>query len=387
MRLAIVTPRYGDEILGGAESLARGLAERLATQGHDVHVWTSCARDYYTWESVYAAGTESVNGVTVHRFPITGWQPKKFAKYSQKLDTVGYLAWAKQLNWLQSGAHSSLLYEQLDSQVDDFAAIVTLPYQSTLVQAAAWIAPEKTVLIPCLHDEAYAYMETARLLLQTVCGVLFLTPEEQQLANNQLSVKVKQEAVLGAAVSLRNQSFSAPSPPTDPYLLTIGRLEKGKNLALLYDYIARLADEGHSIHLVLAGLGDFKPPAHPAFTWHKAVSETEKARLLAGAVALVHPSLNESFSLVLLESWLAGRPVLVHGNCAVTSGHVTRSQGGLTFVTYGDFVTAVHHLLNYPEKATAMGANGRAYVQQNYTWPVIIERLEGILARWLPTAK
>ena len=70
MRLALVTPRYGTEVIGGAESAARMLAERLvAGPGWPVEVFTSCALDHLTWENSEPAGTSILNGVTVHRFP------------------------------------------------------------------------------------------------------------------------------------------------------------------------------------------------------------------------------------------------------------------------------------------------------------------------------
>ena len=70
MKLAFVTPRYGPEVIGGAETAARMLAERLCLRpGWEVEVLTSCALDHLTWENTEPAGTTVVNGVTVRRFP------------------------------------------------------------------------------------------------------------------------------------------------------------------------------------------------------------------------------------------------------------------------------------------------------------------------------
>ena len=389
MRLAIVTPRYGPEILGGAETLARNLAEQLADRRHEVHVWTSCATDYYSWENVVEAGSTAHNGVTVRRFPVTSYQKTSFQDLSQRLLNQWHLSPAQQQAWLAAGAHSHPLYEALSKEAHRYDAVLVLPYQAALAQAAAWIAPERTILLPCLHHEPYAYLELSRLLLEEVHGVLFLTPEEQSLTINQLRVNLKRHDVLGAAVS------DSPAPTGErvraapPYLLTVGRLEAGKNLALLYDYVQRLsddgprlADNGQLLKLVLAGDGPYRPPAKPPFDVRGFVSEAEKRSLFAGATALVHPSLNESFSLVLMEAWLARCPVLVHQACPVTVGHVTRSRGGLAFATYGDFSFAVHQLISQPDMARVMGENGRSYVLQNYTWPIIIDHLESTLASW-----
>ena len=383
MQLAIVTPRYGPDVLGGAETFARSLAEQLATRDHEVHVWTSCAKEYYRWENVYPEGATILNQVTVHRYPITSYNQPRFNELSRLLEQQWGLGWPQQKAWLDASAHSQPLYDGLVQEASSYDAVLVLPYQAALAQAAAWIAPERTILIPCLHDEPYAYLELSRLLLQEVAGVLFLTPEEQDLTHNQLNVQPQREALLGAAVSQPTAAATPTKPADPPYLLTLGRLEAGKNMALLYDYVQRLSDTGSPVKLLLAGDGPFAPPAQPPFELRGFVPEAEKQALLAGATALVQPSRNESFSLVLLESWLANCPVLVHKQCPVTSGHVQRSQGGLTFATYHEFAAMVNLLVSEPDLATQLGENGRTYTLQNYTWPHIVNRLENILKSWL----
>ena len=67
-KVAFVTPRYGPEIMGGAETAVRQLAEHLcALTDWDAEVHTTCALDAITWDDVLEPGTTEVNGVTVHR--------------------------------------------------------------------------------------------------------------------------------------------------------------------------------------------------------------------------------------------------------------------------------------------------------------------------------
>jgi glycosyltransferase involved in cell wall biosynthesis len=165
-------------------------------------------------------------------------------------------------------------------------------------------------------------------------------------------------------------------------MLYIGRLEAGKNLRLLYGYVQRHAAEGGSLRLVVAGKGSLTPPAGFPFDFRGAVSEAEKAALIHGALLLCQPSLNESFSLTMMESWLAGRPVLVHEQCDVTREHVRRSKGGLWFFSYDDFAGAIEWIRSRPEVAARMGGNGRRYVEANYTWPAVVDRFVRIRDRW-----
>ena len=67
-KVAIVVQRYGNDLVGGSETLAREYAERLVVRGFDVTVYTSTALDYVTWRSEYPAGESVVRGVRIRRF-------------------------------------------------------------------------------------------------------------------------------------------------------------------------------------------------------------------------------------------------------------------------------------------------------------------------------
>ena len=69
MKIAIAAQRYGADINGGAELHARYVAEHLARHA-EVEVLTTCAQDYVTWANVLPPGVETINGVTVRRFPV-----------------------------------------------------------------------------------------------------------------------------------------------------------------------------------------------------------------------------------------------------------------------------------------------------------------------------
>ena len=93
---------------------------------------------------------------------------------------------------------------------------------------------------------------------------------------------------------------------------------------------------------------------------------------MRGAAELFcNPSEMESFSLVIMESWLAGRPVLVNGKCAVTKDFARTAGGGLWFEGYGEFEGGVKYLTERKDEAARMGQNGRKYVLEHFDWNVI----------------
>ncbi len=220
-----------------------------------------------------------------------------------------------------------------------------------------------------------------RLLMESMWGVMFNSPEEGELATERLGMEIERKYTLGEGV-IESPASVLKNPPKPGYSALYRPFGGGRNVPLLYEYVRRFADEGGDVHLKVIGRGPEEPPKHPAFEYVGAVSDGEKMAYLQGALALCQPSLNESFSLVMMESWLAQRPVLVHEDCAVTKGHTARSRGGLWFRSYDDFVGTVAWLRANPALADQMGRDGRAYVRENYTWAGVVEHFAQRVKLW-----
>ena len=97
--------------------------------------------------------------------------------------------------------------------------------------------------------------------------------------------------------------------------------------------------------------------------------------LLAGAVAFVHPSVNESLGIVLLEAWLARTPCLVHARGVVLRDQCRRSGGGLWFKSYAQFEEEVLLLLDDGITRNALAESGRAFVLREYAWSAVEKRM------------
>ncbi len=381
MRIAFILARFGRQVLGGAETLARGLAVEALRQGWQVQVWTTCATNYSTWSNDLPPGEDLSEEVPVLRFPVNSWNPAPFQALNRKLQIRSTLNVREQYDWLECGPQSMSLYRHVAAHSGQWDAVIVMPYLHSLTYQAAWLAGDRVIMWPCLHDEIYAYMEPFRVLLESVWSVVFISPEEAALALDQLEMRIRRFVTIGSGVDLASVS-TAPVASGSPYLLYVGRLSEGKNVPLLYDYVARYADEEGDLRLIVAGDGPRQPPHHPAFDFRGFVNEKEKAHLYASALALCQPSLKESFSLVLMESWLAGCPVLVNAACDVTKGHVRRSKGGLWFSNYLEFKGAVDWLQQSPMAAKQLGHNGGNYVRRNYKWPHVFQKFAATLKGW-----
>jgi len=83
--------------------------------------------------------------------------------------------------------------------------------------------------------------------------------------------------------------------------------------------------------------------------------------------------------MVLCEAWSQRTPVVVQNACEVLRGQTVRSRGGLRFANYVEFEQCLLWLTEDPSLAAELGGSGRRYVEDNYTWSVVMENYERAL--------
>jgi glycosyltransferase involved in cell wall biosynthesis len=130
---------------------------------------------------------------------------------------------------------------------------------------------------------------------------------------------------------------------------------------------------------VLAGPSTLPIPNHPRIRALGYVADDVRHALLSHARALIVPSPYESLSIVLLEGWNHGTPAVVNAYCKVLQGQVRRADGGLYYRSSREFQEALSWLLGNESGRRALGEQGLAYVEREYRWPTVIERVESLL--------
>ncbi|MDE5737909.1 MAG: glycosyltransferase, partial [Oscillospiraceae bacterium] len=163
----------------------------------------------------------------------------------------------------------------------------------------------------------------------------------------------------------------------EKFILYAGRKDLGKNVHVLLKYFEQFKKRNPSdLKLVLIGGGEIEIPVgvKQDIIDLGFVEIQDKYNAYGAAELLCQPSKNESFSLVIMESWLCKRPVLVHEKCKVTKNFARESSGGLYFNNYFEFEGCVNYLLKNQETANQMGFNGRDYVRKHFDWNVIVEK-------------
>jgi glycosyltransferase involved in cell wall biosynthesis len=133
--------------------------------------------------------------------------------------------------------------------------------------------------------------------------------------------------------------------------------------------------------LVLIGSPIIPVPTHPRIHHLGFLDDRDKFDALAASDLLIMPSYFESLSMVALEAWALGRPVLANGRCDVLRGQCVRSNAGLYYDTYDEFVEALYSLESNGPLNARLGRNGRDFFKQHYAWPVIERKYLDMLER------
>ena len=382
--IAFVAPWYGEKIGGGAEAELRGLVHHLQDAGVNLEVLTTCVESFRSdWNrNFHRPGLTTEYGIPVRRFRVRKRNTKAFDAVNRKLMNGQSVTAAEEEIYCREMINSPDLYRYIREQGDAYSLFVFIPYMFGTTFYGCQIWPDKSVLIPCLHDESYARMRCFQKPFSSVKGMFFNAYPEKELAQRLFGVSGGNFEVMGIGVdgnnpasAEREKCFREKYGIRDPFILYAGRKEAGKRVdELIRFFLAYKQRNPGSLKLVLIGGGEIAIPDPSCILDLGFVTQQEKADALRMASFFCNPSEMESFSFVIMESWLAGKPVLVNGKCAVTKDFVLRSSGGLYYDNYPEFECCVNYLLHRTEIAGQMGRHGKRYVEEHFTWDRVIAK-------------
>ena len=425
MRIAFIVQRYGAEILGGSEYHCRLIAERLAPR-HQVEVLTTCAADYITWKNEYAEGSDRVRGVTVRRFANARTRDiQAFNRYSEWIFSNPHNR-DDEIEWLrQQGPWCPSLLEYLERNHHQYDVLIFFTYLYAPTVLGAKVAPHKTILVPTAHDEPAIHLEIYKELFSLPAGLAYNTDVERRFLTTHFSIRAVEEETVGCGVDLpqsqphgrERNAVERPADTTDdgsseddgrpdesspsfrphladrgtafrrrhrlhgPFVLYGGRIDPGKGCEELIEYFSTYVQEGGEASLTLMGVKLMPLPEEPFIRFAGRLSDQERLQALEAATVVVVPSPYESLSLLALESFAVGTPVLANARSEVLVDHCHRSNAGLFYADRDEFTECLRLLVADHRLRAAMGRNGRQYVKQNYRWDVILGKYERMFSR------
>ena len=377
-RVALVVQRYGPEVNGGAEQLARRVA-RLLADDVDLTVLTTTALDYRTWANHFPAGEQDVEGVRVVRFPVAR------ERDGAAFDALSARAYAAPADaplarrWMDAqGPDAPGLVGHLRDEGSRYDAVAFVTYLYRTTADAIGLVANRALLVPTLHDEPPARLAIFRGVFDAARALVFSTEEERELARERFGVGDDRARVAGWGLD--------PAPPSDPrrvaalgvarpYALCVGRIDLSKGVGDLVEHHARYRRAvPDGLDLVLAGGGGAPLPAQPWLHRLGYVEDTVKHDGLAGAAVVVLPSPYESLSLVQLEAWSHGRPTLANAASPVLVGQSRRSGGGLWYRDGDEYAAMLDLLARARPLADAIGRQGRRWTAETCRW----DRVRGV---------
>jgi glycosyltransferase involved in cell wall biosynthesis len=423
LKIAFIVQRYGAEILGGSEYHCRLIAERLAPK-HQVEVLTTCAADYITWKNEYPEGADRIRGVTVRRFANARTRDiNAFNRYSEWIFTNQHSR-DDEMEWVrQQGPWCPALLEYLDRNQNQYDVLIFFTYLYAPTLLGTRIAPHKSILVPTAHDEPAIHLEIFKELFSLPAGLAYNTEVERRFLTTHFSIRAVEEETVGCGVDLPTAHHSLRDAPATagesggtepdesdanpeedspsfrphlaqrgttfrrrhrlhgPIVLYGGRIDPGKGCEELVEYFSHYVQEGGDATLALMGVKLMPLPDEPFIRFAGRLSDQERLQALEAATVVVVPSPYESLSLLALESFAVGTPILANARSEVLVDHCHRSNAGLYYADRDEFHECLSLLIADAHLRESMGRNGRAYVRQNYRWDVIIGKYEKMFAR------
>lgn len=407
-KICFVVGLYGDEVNGGAEKHCKMLAEKASKQ-YDVEVLTSTTNDYKTFTPFYPEGVTQLNGVAIRRFRSRPFDQSAFnqaykrSRWGRKIRRLFYrvgllkhiasifpkwdIALAKELKTLQlNGLYSPDLINFLSTNERSYQAIFLLSYPCPNFYFINKLIPHRCILIPTAHDEGDFFRSYLSHIFTTVHHIAFNTEMEKALCYRIFGNKMAPSSILAVGTELSEasnythiqQKFKLP----ERYILYFGRIAKEKLGNLIDWFLEYKAMSSDTVKLVLTGGIFMERYDHPDIIYTGFVSESEKTALIEYAQLVINPSDRESLSLLLLETMQLGKPSLVNGKSDVLKQHCIDSDFAADYyITKSDFIEKLRNMLvlGRPENAEKQRQKAISYIEENYSWDRVLERLKIVI--------
>ena len=390
--------------VGGAEELVKNYSEQLvARHQDDVTVFTAAVtKPTYFWGNEgepLPAGLETINGVTVRRFPIF----RRLQKVRMALARGFYrfkLPYHEWVRTMQLGPIIPPMPQAIAQSGADVVMAATFPFLHMYYALSGGRRGQiPVVLTGALHTEDKANYDRQmiyRAAAQADAYVALTAYEKAYLVDK--GVAADKIHVIGGGVNAAR--FAAEDGAlvrrkyglgNDPAIVVMSRQSALKRLDTVIQAMPRVWSQYPQARLLLAGarmdysaqldrlIAQLPPKQQAHITQVHNFPEEEKPHLLAAADIFVHPSGNESFGIVFVEAWAAGKPV-IGANVGAVASLITAGQDGLLF-TYGradSLAEKILVLLGDADLRQRMGQAGHKKALEKYTWARVSDQLRAV---------
>lgn len=423
MRALHVWPQFGPGLTNGSDYYAYQLSRNLVAQGVAVDVLATrtagfrpLARFALRWVNNTQPAQEQVDGLRIHRFPVTyvppqsvayllsSWVDRRWRQEEQlagppPADVTQLEAYYQRRALTRPTVYDGLflaglgpwswpLWRRLERDLARYDVVMVGFMPFALVWQVITLARryrKPVVLLPLFHpDDLFhhhrvfyeCFRQADAILAQTTYSV----EQFKRLAptSNPVLIGAGVNADAYTASTVCGDRFRAKyGLENKRVLLTVGRKEPGKRYDLAVAAVEALADE--NIKLVLIGEDvDGHPLNSPHAVYLGKVPQPDLIDAFDACELLLFPSEHESFGIVVLEAWMRRKPVVCNAHCRPVTALVTHGQDGFACNGLDDFVLRLRQLLNDSDLARTLGERGYHKAIENYTWDRIGQKVASL---------
>ncbi|MEN8153029.1 MAG: glycosyltransferase family 4 protein [Acidobacteriota bacterium] len=380
IKIGVVVQRYGIDVLGGAETLARSIAERLNSSGFDLTVFTTTAKDYITWKPHYKEGGSILKGVEIRRFDVEQTRDiESFNRYSESFFQKDQKEKSEEVQWIdKQGPLAPGLLKDMEKEQDNYDLFIFFTYLYYTTVKGMELIKKPVIMFPTAHDELPIHLDIMNKVFKRPDSFFFLTDAEMNFIKNKFNPPGRMNLLRTGVDIMENTDetlFRKKFRIVAPFIMYAGRIEKGKGLEVVFEAFREIRKKS-VVDLVLMGKKLMDIPDEDGIKYVGFVSEEEKLSAFKAALFSIQPSPLESLSITTLESFSQKTPVLVNKKCNVLMEHVKLSDGGYSYENKEQFIDNFYKLSRETGKSKIKGQKGFQYVKKYFSWEIVIGKIK-----------
>lgn len=275
------------------------------------------------------------------------------------------------------GPHSSIMENYISSNMDKYDLLVTHNIVFKPAIFALEVAKQKNVpslLIPHAHldDDYYHFPD----LLNAAGNATKVLAVPKAASVFYADKGCRSEYLPGGAdtdeefLESDREEFSRVYGRDEAFVLVLGRKSGAKGYQAVIQAVESINQSGKKFRLVMIGPDDDGVSINSAYVSYLERQPRSVVRgALMSCLALVNMSSSESFGIVLLEAWLAKKPVVVNKYCVAFHDMALHQKNAL-MVDESELSNALARIYAEPDLRKKLGENGYS-TAQNFSWTVV----------------
>lgn len=412
MKILHVVQAYTPAI-GGTERVIQNVSERLvARHGDDVRVFTTnaynCELFWRRDQPQLPPGIEEINGVTVRRFPVFN----RFNEVRRVLAGGAYKLGLPFNDWLRALYNGPLIPEMTRAIATSGADVVVASSFPLLHMHYALYGGRRAnipvIFLGGIHTADPFGFDRPMIYkaIRQADGYIAYTSFERDYLVEEHGTSPYKVNVVGVGVDMKPFAHADGRAIRErfgwgdaPVIAFVGQQVPHKGVDVVLEAMKHVWPDYPAACLLIAGSKTTYSPTirqlvnqlPPSLQNRVAIiddfDEAEKAKIFATMDMLAFPSGHESFGIVFLEAWAAGKPV-IGANIGAIPSVITAGQDGLLVEhrNSADLAHAIRTLLEDVSLRQRLGHSGQEKVRSHYTWEIIADRFREVYLDSLQSA-